>query len=491
MGNYYDKAHEEVILKAHAEIDARERAEREARRRDQRAESARSEAPGKLHPRSLSGQPRARHIYDKTWGARQDTEAYRHALNTWKATKDSSALMTVMQPAIEKAREWNQGAEGESLAEEFVDYVVRAVYMQFQCPRLATWISKREVEQDIKTIIAPVKGDYTVEWLWPGRFIVRDSDGRGAFQMILGESHIGKSTLAHYIAAKVSVGGAWPYNEGIAPRGNVLFLVGDNVSAGLVHGRVRFFQGDEACVRVIERRDMPPLNYVLGQSKLKQLIREVQPVIVIIDPLEDFYGALEKEKVPSLDKREGAMALLDPLETITQLARLSFLFTWQFNKAGDYFGAGEFYTRARAVQSLSWTLHPRGASNRIYTPRLLDEKKFQLEVKRTIRREPLVWLPESAGYAWRYANPTEKADKEAREARALLGLMRKYNGDASPEVIREEWARLDFKEYRLKPLRKKLGIAAIQVRDRLGGKFTGWRWVSPDDQREPEGIQRK
>ena len=57
-----------------------------------------------------------------------------------------------------------------------------------------------------------------VEWLWPGRIAI------GKHTCIAGEPGTGKSQLATYIAAQISMGDPWPCDEGAAPQGSVLVL---------------------------------------------------------------------------------------------------------------------------------------------------------------------------------------------------------------------------------------------------------------------------
>jgi RecA-family ATPase len=54
--------------------------------------------------------------------------------------------------------------------------------------------------------------------LWGGRF------HRGKLGFIAGDPGLGKSQLAAYIAARVSSGGDWPFDEGTARRGDVIYI---------------------------------------------------------------------------------------------------------------------------------------------------------------------------------------------------------------------------------------------------------------------------
>jgi hypothetical protein len=57
-----------------------------------------------------------------------------------------------------------------------------------------------------------------VEWLWPNRFAI------GKLGIIAGLPDEGKGQVLCYIAARVTKAGAWPCDEGHAPRGNVILF---------------------------------------------------------------------------------------------------------------------------------------------------------------------------------------------------------------------------------------------------------------------------
>jgi putative DNA primase/helicase len=79
-----------------------------------------------------------------------------------------------------------------------------------------------------------------VQWLWPGRI------AKGKHTCIAGEPGTGKSQLATYITAQISMGAAWPCGEGYAPQGSVLVLSAEDgarrwLSTGSRRGRASYF----------------------------------------------------------------------------------------------------------------------------------------------------------------------------------------------------------------------------------------------------------
>ncbi|TIM48781.1 AAA family ATPase [Mesorhizobium sp.] len=85
-----------------------------------------------------------------------------------------------------------------------------------------------------------------VEWLWTGRIAV------GKLSIIAGHPGLGKSQLTMHIAAKVTTGGEWPFDEGVARQGRVLVLSAEDDPADTILPRLLAAGGDPASVTVLE-----------------------------------------------------------------------------------------------------------------------------------------------------------------------------------------------------------------------------------------------
>ena len=461
MGHYYDKKHGPVIEKAHTELRAREEAQREARRK----EKQRSEQ------RPLDGEARARFISRTCLGERSDTKEYQEAYQTWVDSKKNNkyALLTIAQPAIEKWRKWNETYPGTPLPEAFVDYVIRGVYMRYETPKYSTWLSKQEREQNIRARIAPVTSDEEkVSWLWPGRFAAHDGT-EGFLQMVLGESYIGKSTLFGFMAARITRGGEWPNGEGSAPEGEVLYLLGEDSKAA-VHNRVRLFGGLKERVHVVQAVDIPPINTDLGEHEIKKLIVEIRPVVVFIDPLSKMLnGSYMKEQV--------AHDTLNVLHRLRSRTCVPIIYSWPFNRAGEYKGSQRWYTEPRGVQILKYRQATR-KQNRQYTPRRLEEDKVQFEALRSYHPVPLIWMPEAQGFAWRHETDQERSEGKQEIQKWLVAKMSEYSGDSSIRVLQEDAKRAGIPWWKVTEAKRHLGLNTERKR-RNGGVFGGGRWITP------------
>ncbi len=457
---YYDKRHREEIEKARTELEAKHEAEYEAKRRkEQRSEQ-----------KPLDGEARARFISRTCLGERSNTKEYNEAYQAWVDSnrKNKYALLTLAQPAIEKWRRWNETYPGTPLPEGFVDYIVRGVYMKYETPKLSAWLAKQEREQNIRARIAPVTTDEEkVSWLWPGRFAAHDGT-EGFLQMVLGESYIGKSTLFGFMAAKITTGGDWPNGEGAAPEGEVLYLLGEDSKAA-VHNRVRLFGGLKERVHVVQAVDIPPVNTELGEHEIKKLIMEIRPVAMFIDPLSKMLnGSYMKEQV--------AHDTLNVLHRIRSRTCVPIIYSWPFNRAGEYKGSQRWYTEPRGVQILKYRQATRG-HNRQFTPRRLEEDKVQFEALRSYHPVPLIWMPESQGFAWRPETSQERSVGQQEIQKWLTAKMREYNGDSSIKILREDAKRAGVPWWKVTEAKRYLGLQTDQ--HRRGGVFGGGRWVTP------------
>jgi putative DNA primase/helicase len=83
--------------------------------------------------------------------------------------------------------------------------------------------------------------------VWGDRFY------RGKMGLIAGDPGLGKSQVAAYIAATVSTGGAWPFDEGSASRGDVIYITAEDGAAGTIRPRLEAAGADLDRVHIVER----------------------------------------------------------------------------------------------------------------------------------------------------------------------------------------------------------------------------------------------
>jgi hypothetical protein len=133
-----------------------------------------------------------------------------------------------------------------------------------------------------------------VDWLWPSRF------ARGKYSLLAGEPGLGKSFLMMDGAARLSRGGVWP--DGMrAPQGRVLYLTAEDGLADTVRPRFDALGGDPSQLAVLEAIREPDgtrsaFSLVRDLAMLVIAIREVQPVLVVLDPITAYLGTVDTHR---------------------------------------------------------------------------------------------------------------------------------------------------------------------------------------------------
>ena len=135
-----------------------------------------------------------------------------------------------------------------------------------------------------------------VEWLWQGRFAL------GKLGLICGLPDEGKSTLLSYIAARITGPDrfSWPENEGVAPRGKVIMLTGEDDAADTLVPRLKAAGADLDSVEIINMvrdRNQAGLpcermfSLVDDLNLLRRKVEELGDVRAIeIDPVSAYLG---------------------------------------------------------------------------------------------------------------------------------------------------------------------------------------------------------
>ena len=134
----------------------------------------------------------------------------------------------------------------------------------------------------------------TIDWIWPGRY------ARGKKTLIAGDPGLGKSSFLFDSAAALTKGAPWP-DGGYAPTGNVLFLLAEDGIADTVRPRIDDLGGDCSRVFILDAvkdvNGVPrPVNLARDLAILEAAIAEVQPVLVVIDPITAFLGKTDSYK---------------------------------------------------------------------------------------------------------------------------------------------------------------------------------------------------
>ena len=128
-----------------------------------------------------------------------------------------------------------------------------------------------------------------VSWLWPNRI------ARGCATLIAGEMGLGKSQLAAWLAATVSIGGGWPQSEGSAPLGDVVMLISEDDRANTIKPRLTAAKADARRIHLVgfpSDADARPFNLLdRALDRLDKVIKSMNnPKLLVVDPIGAFFG---------------------------------------------------------------------------------------------------------------------------------------------------------------------------------------------------------
>ena len=199
----------------------------------------------------------------------------------------------------------------------------------------------------------------SIDWLWHSRF------ARGKYTLLAGDPGQGKSRITFDTAARITTGSPWP-DGGAAPLGNVLFLVAEDGLADTVRPAIEAMGGDVSRVYVLEGvidgDTTRVINLARDLATVDAAIREVQPELVVIDPITAYLGKTDSYKdaevrglLATVARHRAALCCVAHLAKDQQRAAL--------HRPG---GSVAFVAAARVVFALA--ADPQDADRRVLVP---------------------------------------------------------------------------------------------------------------------------
>lgn len=166
-----------------------------------------------------------------------------------------------------------------------------------------------------------------VTWIWPTRI------AKGKLTIFAGHPGLGKSQLTAYVAAKVTVGGAFPNGEGVAPKGTVIMLSCEDDVADTIRPRLEAAGADLTQVHVLEAiREKGGQRLFSIKSDVEQLERVIEHVgnvqLVVIDPITAYLNGSDSHNTGDV------RAALAPIQELAMRLGVAVLVVSHLNKNG-------------------------------------------------------------------------------------------------------------------------------------------------------------
>jgi hypothetical protein len=163
-----------------------------------------------------------------------------------------------------------------------------------------------------------------IEWLWPGKIPI------GELTILEGDPGVGKSFLAHWLAAQICDGKRLPteYPSGVKPlKGNVAYFDYENDPETTVKRRVR-----AAGCNNIEKFFQIEDHFVMGQPRfepsLEELMKRIDPVLVVFDTLNNYLGKGD------INNSKDATQALSPFHKFARKYKCAVVVLRHLNKGG-------------------------------------------------------------------------------------------------------------------------------------------------------------
>ena len=334
----------------------------------------------------------------------------------------------------------------------------------------------------------------TMTWLWPNRFAI------GGLGILAGLPDEGKGQVFAFMTATVTRGGAWPCDEGTAPKGNVIILTAEDDLATTVVPRLKAAGADLAHVHVVQmvaargKDGERMFSLVDDLDLLRQKIAAVGDVrMVLVDPISAYLGVGKVDSFRTTDVR----AVLAPVMDLARELEVAFIGILHFNKKTDVtnallrisdslaFGAAARHVYAVVADNENnRTVMVKGKNNN--APR--DQKALAYTfATKEVATDPETGAPIIAPYiVWQ----SEHVDVTATEAmtaanegrapgardKAIKFLQNELAvGPRAAKDLTEMAEANDISKRTLKRAKSELGV--ITAKDGLDG---GWTWMLPD-----------
>lgn len=186
---------------------------------------------------------------------------------------------------------------------------------------------KREGNSGLLIVCADEVVPKNIDFVWPRRL------ARGKHTCFAGVGGLGKSQLLYATAATITRGGAWPENEGNAPRGTVVLLSAEDGIEDVMVPRLIAAGADRSRIRIVKavRAEGGPkkFNILNDLDRLAAACRELGDVVLVgFDPVSSYLGG----DIDSHRDTELRNAL-DPISQMAEACNVAVMSVTHFNKA--------------------------------------------------------------------------------------------------------------------------------------------------------------
>jgi hypothetical protein len=302
----------------------------------------------------------------------------------------------------------------------------------------------------------------------------------GTFVIIEGAEGEGKTYLVLAIATAVASGKGFPlmsFEDHIAPS-NVIIMTAEDSLPHTIKPRLNSMNAP--CERIIAVDEPFTLNKD-GIFRLKMVIIEHNPKIIIIDPLFSYTGKI------NLDKDNEIRSVTSELIHLAETFECSIIGVRHIGKSR---GNGD--ARNAGLNGIGW----RASARSVLLVGSNPEKKEQKAVVHTksnlspicpkaigyeIQNGQFYWTGESKLTAEQILSQPRHEEKRAQQSAAVAFLLEKLrDGTKLSNDLKSEAKTFGLTEQRLRTARKKLGVIVRKHAKSFDPKKHFWTWTLPN-----------
>lgn len=319
-----------------------------------------------------------------------------------------------------------------------------------------------------------------VQWLWHPYIPL------GKLTMLDGEEGIGKSWLLCALAGRISRGEALPFSDEVV-SGNVLLLSGsEDGLADTIRPRLDAVGAD--CARIFAI-DEPFTFDQSGLIRLTGLIAELQPSLVVIDPLFDYVAART-----DINRDNESRAATRPLREVAERCGCAVVAVRHIGKSkgngeARAAGLGGIGFRAAGRSGLLVGCDPQDRRRRalVLTKSNLADITQAKAVGFTIEGGEFFWLGESTLTAESMLARLEDQDARSAQTSAASVLRDLLHDGARPaKEVQAEMRSAGFTDDVIRRARERLGIKPRKEGGEFGGTGARWMWQLPAAESGPQ-----
>lgn len=197
-----------------------------------------------------------------------------------------------------------------------------------------------------------------IEWLWKPYIV------KGNINIIMGDGGLGKSYLITWLLSAISKGSKIPFSNNNFNVGNSIYQNAEDDPDATILPRLLLNEVDVSKIGAFnEEKEFLEVQQI---KRLEDRIKEFQPEVVVLDPIQSFIGDI------NINSQNEVKTALKPLKQLAQKYNCAIIMIMHLNKNNSAKasqranGSTEFITSSRSAILIAE--NPENISERLFMP---------------------------------------------------------------------------------------------------------------------------